>query len=255
MLAPSPTAEDRTTVSCDSAGLADESPAPGIQRVSSVDSGAGRHANTREQQAADTGHCCYTIEQGGGDSLAGKGKKEPGDQQPPAGSLPHPPFGEGPSVGQTNGNCGGPPGCDPSGAGSSVDPFSFFDFPSLNEVKELLPSVLKDISCMEELGQQAELHPPPQRAALGSAPPAMNIIPEPKLINREESRLNLIGHIEHLQALVEQRLDLVEQRLGCLEQPELLSQQPLDCSGIAQAVARLLTDLQSMKTVNAMLPD
>jgi hypothetical protein len=172
----------------------------------------------------------------------------------------------------------------------SVDPFSFFDFPSLNEVKQLLPSVLKDISSMEELGGAAVAT---AAAPLSRAPPppvAVNIIPEPKLINREESRLNLIGHIEHLQELLDGRLDLVEQRLNELEllpqqqqqqtqqqqqqpqqqqqQPQQQQQQPqqqpqqqqqqqpgVDCANIAQAVSRLLTDIQSMKTVNAMLSD
>jgi hypothetical protein len=164
----------------------------------------------------------------------------------------------------------------------SVDPFSFFDFPSLNEVKQLLPSVLKDISSMEELGGAAVAT---AAAPLSRAPPpvAVNIIPEPKLINREESRLNLIGHIEHLQELLDGRLDLVEQRLNELElpqqeqqqqqqqqpqqqqlQPQQQQQQPqqqqqqqpvVDCANIAQAVSRLLTDIQSMKAVNALLSD
>jgi hypothetical protein len=166
---------------------------------------------------------------------------------------------------------------------SSVDPFSFFDFPSLNEVKQLLPSVLKDISSMEELGGAAVAT---AAAPLSRVPPpmAVNIIPEPKLINREESRLNLIGHIEHLQELLDGRLDLVEQRLNELELPQQQQQQSqqqqqqpqqqqtqqqqqqpqqqqqqqqpgVDCANIAQAVSRLLTDIQSMKAVNAMLSD
>jgi hypothetical protein len=151
-----------------------------------------------------------------------------------------------------------------------VDPFSFFDFPSLNEVKQLLPSVLKDISSMEELGGTAVAT---AAAPLSRPPPpvAVNIIPEPKLINREESRLNLIGHIEHLQELLDGRLDLVEQRLNELELPQQQQQQTqqqqqqpqqqqqqqpgVDCANIAQAVSRLLTDIQSMKAVNAMLSD
>jgi hypothetical protein len=130
----------------------------------------------------------------------------------------------------------------------------------LNEVKELLPSVLKDISSMEDLAQQSGL-PPPSAAILATRSPApsagVTIIPEPKLINREESRINLIGHIEHLQSLVGERLDLVEQRLDRLESPEQLQlpQELLDCSNIVQSVARLLTDVKSMKKVNHMLPE
>lgn len=155
---------------------------------------------------------------------------------------------------------GGGTNCEPAGAGAPVDPFSFFDFPSLNEVKELLPSVLKDISSMEDLAQQSGL-PPPSAAILATRSPApsagVTIIPEPKLINREESRINLIGHIEHLQSLVGERLDLVEQRLDSLESPEQLQlpQELLDCSNIVQSVARLLTDVKSMKKVNHMLPE
>ena len=149
---------------------------------------------------------------------------------------------------ETAGDGGGP---------AAIDPFSFFDFPSLNEVKELLPSVLKDISCMADLAAAAHHHQ--QRAAVlipPASPANVTLIPEPKLINREESRLNLIGHIEHLQGLVGQRLDLVEERLGSLEQLDSssLAQLP-DSSQIVQALARLLTDIQSMKKVNSWLPD
>jgi len=191
-------------------------------------------------------------------SLACGRKKDAGESRPSAKSLL-------PSSSSLVSTADSPPtdsGDGPNVDSSSVDPFSFFDFPSLNEVKELLPSVLKDISCMEDLSQQADLSSPPPPPTLKSCamtpqpktPSAgVTIIPEPKLINREESRLNLIGHIEHLQALVEERLDLVEQRLGGLELQQLLP--PLDCSGIAQAIARLLNDIQSLKKANNMMPD
>jgi hypothetical protein len=161
-----------------------------------------------------------------------------------------------------------PPGVGGSNCdlANAPDPFSFFDFPSLNEVKELLPSVLKDISCMEDLTAAQGRNTTAAAAPLTTTTPAVTLIPEPKLINREESRLNLIGHIEHLQGLVEQRLDLVEERLLSLEQlPHQQQQQQLqqqqqqqqlpDTSNIAQAVGRLLTDIQSMMKANALLPD
>ena len=174
---------------------------------------------------------------------------------PPASDSAHPPptssspmFNSSQLLQETAGDGGGP---------AAIDPFSFFDFPSLNEVKELLPSVLKDISCMADLAAAAHHHQ--QRAAVlipPASPANVTLIPEPKLINREESRLNLIGHIEHLQGLVGQRLDLVEERLGSLEQLDSssLAQLP-DSSQIVQALARLLTDIQSMKKVNSWLPD
>ena len=104
-----------------------------------------------------------------------------------------------------------------AGAGDAADFAAFFDFPSLNEVKELLPGVLK------------ELAPPP---------PQPTIIPEPKLINREESRANLVSHVEHLHALVEDRLTGCETRLDQL----------LDNTSIGKKKLQLLSEpFESLK--------
>ena len=86
---------------------------------------------------------------------------------------------------------------------TTSDEFAFFDF-GLKEVKELLPGVLMDISGLDN----DQLNP----AAFN--PPAIMVPEAPKLINREESRLNLVGHIEHLQALLDDRLNVVETLLA-----------------------------------------
>jgi len=122
-----------------------------------------------------------------------------------------------------------------AGAGDAADFAAFFDFPSLNEVKELLPGVLK------------ELAPPP---------PQPTIIPEPKLINREESRANLVSHVEHLHALVEDRLTGCETRLDqLLDNTSIGGDESLDMTGINRGLYRLLRDLRSIQSTNLLLPD
>ena len=161
-----------------------------------------------------------------------------------------------------------------------TEEFSFFDFPSLKEVQELLPGVLKDISGMG-------LAAPPPGMALGvPPPPTPTIIPQPKLINREESRINLVSHIQHVQDLLEERLDSLEARLDIEEnivnstggqstatvgQNAISGSQSspsesqntasggqtsvLNCSQINQGLARILQDLRSMKKTSFILPE
>ena len=176
-----------------------------------------------------------------------------------------------------------------------TEEFSFFDFPSLKEVQELLPGVLKDISGMG-------LAAPPPGMGLGvPPPPTPTIIPQPKLINREESRINLVSHIQHVQDLLEERLDSLEARLdieenivnstggqstatggqstatggqnaisGGQSSPASGGQSAasggqsaasggqtsvLDCSQINQGLARILQDLRSMKKTSFILPE
>jgi len=90
----------------------------------------------------------------------------------------------------------------PDANNATTDDFAFLDF-GLKEVKELLPGVLMDISGLDN----DQLNPAAFNPAI--------IVPEaPKLINREESRLNLVGHIEHLQSLLDDRLNVVETLLA-----------------------------------------
>lgn len=168
-----------------------------------------------------------------------------------------------------------------------TEDFSFFDFPSLKEVQELLPGVLKDISGMGLVA------PPPGMGLGVPPPPTPTIIPQPKLINREESRINLVSHIQHVQDLLDERLDSLEARLDIEEnivnstggqstatggqstatggqnaisggQSSLSGSQNtasegqtsvLDCSQINQGLARILQDLRSIKKTSFILPE
>merc|ERR1711902_463982 len=61
--------------------------------------------------------------------------------------------------------------------------------PSVSEMQRLLPDVIKDIS-----GSLSSVSSPP-----ATFPPAPNIIPEPKRLDREECRLNLLDQIENVE--------------------------------------------------------
>jgi hypothetical protein len=74
------------------------------------------------------------------------------------------------------------------------------------------------------------------------------LIPEPKRLDREECRLNLLHHIEELQELVEGRLQAVEDRLEEVEAP---TGPPAPGPGLG----RLAQDLRAAKRLNAALPD
>merc|ERR1712142_1119294 len=179
------------------------------------------------------------------------------------------------------------------------DDFSLDFLPWLNEVKELLPGVLKDISGgslditnaattsaasssnNDDISASDTAIPSGRNCAVGVTasprrrsakktnkisghhPPPVTLIPQPKLINREESRLNLVSHIEHMQTQVDQRLSLVEQYLQHEEQAVLGMNDTgtpapalprLDCSEVKQGLSKLVRDLRSIKRVtNRML--
>ena len=85
-----------------------------------------------------------------------------------------------------------------------------FDFPSLNEVAQLLPGVLQDFSQSIILHQHPTAHHhnnQQQQQGHTTAPQQvqqqhLNLIPEPKLIDREECRANLVQHIEFIQVYI-----------------------------------------------------
>eukprot|EP00092_Neocalanus_flemingeri_P040320 GFUD01043915.1.p1 GENE.GFUD01043915.1~~GFUD01043915.1.p1 ORF type:complete len:1327 (+),score=371.71 GFUD01043915.1:99-4079(+) len=128
-----------------------------------------------------------------------------------------------------------------------------FDFPSsllptVSEMQRLLPGVIKDIS-----GFSSQNFGP--ATLLPSAP---NIIPEPKRLDREECRLNLVLHIENLQKLVQARMEDVEEQVDLLESKSGVSEQ--ECSNstvldLASPLASTLQDLRSAKRLNCCLPD
>ena len=84
-------------------------------------------------------------------------------------------------------------------AATTAEDFSFdsFDIPSLSEVQQLLPGVLKELDLPPPLAGSL---PSATSAAANLTPPANNQLPEaPKLIDREESKANLVHHVEHMQ--------------------------------------------------------
>merc|ERR1719433_1540181 len=112
-----------------------------------------------------------------------------------------------------------------------------FDFPSnllpsVSEMQRLLPDVIKDIS--------------------GSFTPTIlpqpTIIPEPKRLDRDECRLNLILHIENLQKHIQIRLETLDTKLEVLERKK-----EMEISSVV--VASTMQSLRSAKIVNNSLPD
>ena len=121
--------------------------------------------------------------------------------------------------------------------------FPGFDFPSnllpsVSEMQRLLPDVIKDISG--------------SLAANPSFPPTIlpqpTIIPEPKRLDRDECRLNLILHIENLQKHIQVRLETLDTELEVLERKK-----EMEISSVV--VASTMQDIRSAKIVNNSLPD
>jgi len=117
-----------------------------------------------------------------------------------------------------------------------------FDFPpnllpSVSEMQRLLPGVIKDIS---ELSSQ-NFNP-------NFLPSAPNIIPEPKRLDRDECRQNLVLHIEKMQELVLKRMEDIEEQVDMVERK----------SGAQDNTPHLTTTLQDLrcaKRLNNSLPD
>jgi len=136
------------------------------------------------------------------------------------------------------------------------------ELPSVSELQLLLPGVIQDIS------QGSANHAFSQQAVRGTNP---TLIPEPKRLDREECRLNLLNHVEELQVLVEARLEEIENRLdavdpsansSCSTTPSTSSsttQPPYPHS--ASSLGRVLLDLRTAKKLtstsllNNILPD
>ena len=117
-----------------------------------------------------------------------------------------------------------------------------FDFPpnllpSVSEMQRLLPGVIKDIS---ELSSQ-NYNP-------NFLPSQPNIIPEPKRLDRDECRQNLVLHIEKMQELVQKRMEDIEEQVVMLEKKfsDQKNTPPLTTT---------LQDLRSAKKLNSTLPD
>merc|ERR1711988_1165273 len=105
-------------------------------------------------------------------------------------------------------------------------------------MQRLLPDVIKDISGSLSANQSftPAILPPP------------TIIPEPKRLDRDECRLNLILHIESLQKHIQTRLETLDTELEILEK-----RKDREVSGVV--LASTMQDLRSAKIVNNSLPE
>jgi len=117
-----------------------------------------------------------------------------------------------------------------------------FDFPSMllpsvSEMQRLLPGVIKDISSSQNFNSNF----------LPSAP---NIIPEPKRLDRDECRQNLILHIEKMQEVVQKRMDYIEKEIDLIEN----SDESPSMSSIP-SMATIIQDLRSAKRINNTSPE
>merc|ERR1712181_133882 len=136
------------------------------------------------------------------------------------------------------------------------------ELPSVSELQLLLPGVIQDIS------QGSGNHAFSQQAVRGTNP---TLILEPKRLDREECRVNLLNHVEELQVLVESRLEEIESRLdsvdpssnsSCSTTPSSSSHQlPLYPTHSASSLGRILLDLRTAKKLTStslidnILPD
>merc|ERR1712192_71857 len=138
------------------------------------------------------------------------------------------------------------------------------ELPSVSELQLLLPGVIQDIS------RGSGNHAFSQQAVRGTNP---TLIPEPKRLDREECRVNLLNHVEELQVLVESRLEEIESRLdsvepssnsSCSTTPSSSSHQlPLypSTTHSSSSLGRILLDLRTAKKltstslINNILPD
>merc|ERR1711953_592933 len=144
----------------------------------------------------------------------------------------------------------GAPQENPSNFGSELAEYfssEGFDFPpnllpSVSEMQRLLPDVIKDIS--GSLAASPAFPPTMSPAIL----PPPNIIPEPKRLDRDECRLNLILHIESLQKHIQTRLETLDTQLELLERKK-----EMEISSVV--VASTMQDIRSAKIVNNSLPD
>lgn len=128
-----------------------------------------------------------------------------------------------------------------------------FDFPSsllpsVSEMQRLLPGVIKDIS---ELSSQ--------NFSTSFLPPAPNIIPEPKRLDREECRQNLVVHIEKMQQLLLTRIEHIEVQVDLLEEKCGGKSEKVSITStvfsVTPSLATTLQDLRSAKMLNTSLPD
>merc|ERR1711936_890877 len=92
-----------------------------------------------------------------------------------------------------------------------------------------------------------------QQAVRGTNP---TLIPEPKRLDREECRLNLLNHVEEMQVLVEARLEEIENRLDAVDPSTNASCSTTPSSSSASSAAasslsRILLDLRTARKITS----
>jgi len=133
-----------------------------------------------------------------------------------------------------------------------------FDFPtnlipSVSEVQRLLPGIIQSVTGggLEDPNESFD-----RDVSSFRLPP--NVIVEPKRLDREECRVNLIQHVENLQGLVEDSFDKIETRLMALESGEEvppLHETDTHFPRAKSVLILLLRDLKTAKKLNLSLPE
>merc|ERR550517_731495 len=120
------------------------------------------------------------------------------------------------------------------------------ELPSVSELQLLLPGVIQDIS------QGSGNHAFSQQAVRGTNP---TLIPEPKRLDREECRLNLLNHVEELQVLVDARLEEIENRLDAVDPSTNSSCSTTPSSSSASSSAPVYTSSAAVSSLSRILLD
>ena len=126
--------------------------------------------------------------------------------------------------------------------GSNSSPaFDASFIPSVSEVERLLPSVIQEI----ESGKDSAASSPPTSVAPmtnGNAN-SSSIIPEPKRLDRDECRLNLLQHIDNVQSEIQKRFKAIESVVFKLEVSNSCSSTSDPNSKVKAKLASLIQDL------------
>lgn len=114
--------------------------------------------------------------------------------------------------------------------------------PTFSEVAQLLPSVLEAMGSAEDGAAESDLSPTLEEAAI--PPQSRNVILEPKRLDRDECRLNLLDHISSVQNEVEARLEAIETAMTKIESGTI---------SVPQARAHLTTLLRDIGTTRNLV--
>ena len=110
-----------------------------------------------------------------------------------------------------------PPTTSQDGNDDTETPLDASMIPSLSEVERLLPSVLQAMDDGGIDGNTKQNSSSSSSLPKASTSKAAVIIPEPKRLNRDECRLNLLQHIQSVQSEIEKRFVAIEEAIGKIE--------------------------------------